>query len=85
MAKPRLLLMNGGIIPYEDARVHTLSTAMKYAASVYEAMLAYWSHTDQQLYVFRLHDHLRRLQRSAKIARVPLPTDLAASSRTRWR
>jgi branched-chain amino acid aminotransferase len=77
MAKPRLLLMNGRILPYEDARVHVLSTAMKYAASVYEAMRAYWSDPDQQLYVFRLRDHLRRLQRSAKIARIPLPADLA--------
>ena len=76
MAKPRLLLMNGRIIPYEDARVHVLSTAMKYAASVYEAMRAYWSESEQQLYVFRLREHLRRLERSAKIARVPLPADL---------
>ena len=77
MAKPRLLNMNGRVIPYEDARVHVLSTAMKYAASVYEAMRAYWSDADQQLYVFRLREHLRRLQRSAKIARIPLPADLA--------
>jgi branched-chain amino acid aminotransferase len=76
MAKPRLLSMNGRIVPYEDARVHVLSTAMKYAASVYEAMRAYWSETEQQLHVFRLRDHLRRLERSAKIARVPLPADL---------
>jgi branched-chain amino acid aminotransferase len=76
MAKPRLLLMDGRIIPYEDARVHVLSTAMKYAASVYEAMRAYWSDTEQQLYVFRLREHLRRLERSAKIARVPLPGSL---------
>ena len=50
MAKPRLLNMNGTIVRYEDARVHVLSTAMKYAASVYEAMRAYWSDADQQLY-----------------------------------
>ena len=76
MAKPRLLLMNSRIIPYEDARVHVLSTAMKYAASVYEAMRAYWSDTEQQLHIFRLREHLRRLAQSAKIARVPLPADL---------
>ena len=70
MAKPRLLNMSGKIVPYEDARVHVLSTAMKYAASVYEAMRAYWSDADQQLYVFRLREHLRRLERSAKIARI---------------
>src|SRR5260370_14180775 len=77
MAKPRLLNMRGTIVPYEDARVHVLSTAMKYAASVYEAMRAYWSDADQQLYVFRLREHLRRLERSAKIARIPLPPDAA--------
>jgi branched-chain amino acid aminotransferase len=73
--------MNGAIIPYEDARVHVLSTAMKYAASVYEAMRAYWSDADQQLYVFRLREHLRRLERSAKIARIPLPADAARFER----
>ena len=81
MANPRLLNMNGTIIPYEDARVHVLSTAMKYAASVYEAMRAYWSDADQQLYVFRLREHLRRLERSAKIARIPLPADPARFAR----
>src|SRR5712671_6769955 len=75
MAKPRLLNMSGTIVPYEDARVHVLSTAMKYAASVYEAMRAYWSDADEQLYVFRMREHLQRLQRSAKIARIPLPAD----------
>jgi branched-chain amino acid aminotransferase len=81
MTKPRLLNMSGAIVPYEDARVHVLSTAMKYAASVYEAMRAYWSDADQRLYVFRLREHLRRLERSAKIARIPLPADAARLER----
>jgi len=81
MAKPRLLNMCGKIVPYEDARVHVLSTAMKYAASVYEAMRAYWSDADQQLYVFRPREHLRRLERSAKIACIPLPADAARLER----
>jgi branched-chain amino acid aminotransferase len=81
VAKPRLLNMSGKIVHYEDARVHVLSTAMKYAASVYEAMRAYWSDADQQLYVFRLREHLRRLERSAKIARIPLPADAARLER----
>lgn len=74
-------MMNGRLIPYEDARVHVLSTAMKYAASVYEAMRAYASDADGQLYVFRLREHLQRLQRSAKIARIPLPADAARLER----
>ena len=61
MAKPRLLNMCGKIVPYEDARVHVLSTAMKYAASVYEA-IAYWSERTTALRVPPARD-LRRLER----------------------
>ena len=48
MARPRLLNMSGTVVPYENARVDVLSTAMKYAASLYEAMRACWSDADQQ-------------------------------------
>jgi branched-chain amino acid aminotransferase len=44
-------------------------------------MRAYWSDADQQLYVFRLREHLKRLERSAKIARIPLPADAARLER----
>jgi branched-chain amino acid aminotransferase len=44
-------------------------------------MRAYWSDADQQLYVFRLREHLQRLRRSAKIARIPLPADPARFER----
>jgi branched-chain amino acid aminotransferase len=81
MAKPRWLLMNGRVIPYEEARVHVLSTAMKYAASVYEAVRGYWSEADGELWVFRLREHLRRLQHSARIARIPLPVEPAQLER----
>lgn len=77
MSRPRVLMLNGRLVPYADANVHVLSTAMKYAASVYEAMRAYQSDADGQLYVFRLREHLQRLQRSAKIARITLPADPA--------
>lgn len=73
MGKARFLIMNGKVVPYEEARVHVLSTAMKYAASVYEGLRAYWSGRANQLYVFRMEDHLRRLRNSAEIARLPLP------------
>lgn len=73
MGKARFLIMNGKVVPYEEARVHVLSTAMKYAASVYEGLRAYWSERANQLYVFRMEDHLRRLRNSAEIARLPLP------------
>lgn len=71
--KPRLLFFNGEIVPYECARIHVLTTAFKYAATVYEGIRAYHDEDTGQLYVFRLEEHLDRLENSAKIARIPLP------------
>jgi branched-chain amino acid aminotransferase len=70
--KPRLLFMNGKIIPYDDARVHVLSTAFKYAATIFEGLRAYYDEKADQLYVFRLQEHLERLGHSSLIARIPL-------------
>ena len=33
---PNYLLMNGELVAYQDARVHVLTTALKYGASVFE-------------------------------------------------
>ena len=71
--KPKYLFFNGDVVPYEDARVHVLTTAFKYAATVYEGIRAYHNEDTGQLYVFRLKEHLDRLQNSASIAHIPLP------------
>lgn len=70
---PRLIFFDGRFVDYESARVHVLSTAMKYAAVVFEGVRAYWNAEAQQLYVFRLQEHLDRLQQSAKVVRMELP------------
>ncbi len=71
--KPRLIFFNGKNVPYDDARVHVLTTAFKYAATIYEGIRAYHNEETDQLYVFRLNEHLERLADSAAIARIPLP------------
>src|ERR1017187_4526009 len=71
--KPRLIFFNGKNVPYDDARVHVLTTAFKYAATIYEGIRAYHNEDTDQLYVFRLNEHLERLADSAGIARIPLP------------
>ena len=75
--RPRLLFFNGKNVPYDDARVHVLSTAFKYAATIYEGIRAYHNEDTDQLYLFRLQEHLERLANSAKIARVELPYSAA--------
>ena len=71
--RPRLLFLNGENVAYDEARVHVLTTAFKYAATIYEGIRAYHDEATDQLFVFRLQEHLQRLEDSAKIARIPLP------------
>jgi len=64
------LLLNAKLIPYEDARVHVLSSAFKYGIAVYEGLRAYANSRTNELYGFRLREHFERLLRSMKVARM---------------
>lgn len=70
--KPAIFL-DGRIVPYEEATVHMLTTAFKYGACVFEGLRGYWSPRQGQLYLFRVQEHLQRLQQSARISRMTLP------------
>ncbi|MBW2146572.1 MAG: branched-chain amino acid transaminase [Deltaproteobacteria bacterium] len=71
--KVPFIFLNGEIIPFEEARIHPLNTAMKYASSIYDAWRGYWNPEHGELYLFRLREHLERLLRSAKIAQIQCP------------
>jgi branched-chain amino acid aminotransferase len=71
--KPKYVWLDSQIVPYESAKIHALSTAFKYAAIVYEGLRGYWNQQSGQLYIFRVADHLRRLEDSAKVARMMIP------------
>src|ERR1700737_2979692 len=73
---PEFLFFKGEIVPYDQARVHVLSTAFKYGAILFEGLRSYWSQEHQELYGFRLREHFQRLLNSMKIARIPGPTDI---------
>ena len=73
---PKFLLMNGELTLYDDARVHVLSTAFKYGASVFEGLRAYWNEAQGELYGFRLREHFQRLVESLRICRMASPLDV---------
>ncbi|MBI4182433.1 MAG: branched-chain amino acid transaminase [Proteobacteria bacterium] len=71
MAKqPKYLSLNGKVVPYEDARIHILSPAAKYGAGVFEGIRGYWNDDQEEMYIFRLKEHLDRLQFSMKVQRI---------------
>lgn len=61
---------NGALVDWADAKVHVLSHGLHYGTSVFEGIRAY--HTDEGPAVFRLADHLARLERSAAMYYMPI-------------
>jgi branched-chain amino acid aminotransferase len=62
---------NGEFVAWEDAKVHVLTHALHYGTSVFEGVRAY--DTQHGPAIFRHHDHLRRLEESAKLYYMDLP------------
>lgn len=57
----------GEFIPLKDARVSIMNHAFLYGTAVFEGIRAYWNADEQQLYIFRLKEHLGRMFDSMKI------------------
>ncbi|MEZ5080976.1 MAG: branched-chain amino acid transaminase [Thermoleophilia bacterium] len=71
MQESKTIWMNGELVPWGEANIHVLSHGLHYGSSVFEGIRAY--RTDRGPAVFRLDDHLRRLERSAAMYFMPLP------------
>lgn len=69
MARSKFISMDGKLVPYDEARIHVLSPALKYGANVFEGLRAYWNADHGELYVFRMREHMVRLQQGMKIMR----------------
>ena len=76
-SRPRYVMFDGKLVGYGDARLHVLSPALKYGIAVFEGFCGYWNEADQELYTFRMQDHLRRLRASLDMAALDYPGDVA--------
>lgn len=63
----RYLFLNGEYVDYQDAKIHVLTPAVKYGATVYEGIRGYWNPENNQMYLFRLDGHLQRLFHSMEM------------------
>jgi branched-chain amino acid aminotransferase len=66
--------MDGGLVDWDDARIHVLTHSLHYGCGVFEGIRAY--PTESGPAVFRLTDHIRRLFDSAKIFMMDIPFTL---------
>jgi branched-chain amino acid aminotransferase len=69
-----LIWHNGEMVAWEDAKVHVLTHGLHYGTGVFEGERAY--ETPQGTAIFRHHDHLQRLFKSAELYYMPIPYTL---------
>jgi branched-chain amino acid aminotransferase len=71
------LWRNGKMVRWAEAMIHVNSVGHASVAAIFEGVKAYWNDDDEELYVFRLDDHLRRFLASIKMVRYGFEYSLA--------
>lgn len=67
----KFIWMDGELVPWEKANVHVLTHTLHYGLGVFEGIRCY--KTEKGPAVFRLKDHIKRLEDSAKLVGMKLP------------
>jgi len=66
----RYAFFKGQIVPIESAKVSVMTHALNYGTGVFGGLRGYWNEEQEQLYVFRIHDHMKRFIQSATLIRI---------------
>jgi branched-chain amino acid aminotransferase len=69
---PRYAYFRGKIVPYKQAKVGVLTHALNYGTAAFGGLRAYWNPGQEQLFLFRPHDHYQRLLHSSRLLRMQL-------------
>ena len=68
-----VIWLDGGLVPWREAKVHVLTHTLHYGLGVFEGVRAY--KTERGTAIFRLQEHTDRLFRSAHILKIAMPYD----------
>ena len=71
------MIVNGSLVPFESATVHLMSPAMRYGLNIFEGLRGYWNPREEELFVFRLGEHMERFAQSMKMLRFAPEFDVA--------
>jgi branched-chain amino acid aminotransferase len=73
MTLPNYAYFKGRIVPYSEAKVGVMTHTLNYGTGVFGGLRAYWNGDEQQLFVFRPHDHYKRFLESASLLLMSFP------------
>lgn len=69
---PNYAYFQGEIVPYSEAKIGVMTHALNYGTGIFGGLRGYWNADEAQLYIFRPHDHFRRILQSAHIMQMNL-------------
>lgn len=69
---PDFLWYNGNVTPWDQATVHVSEMGWSTIGAVFEGIRGYWNPDEGELYIYRLREHMERLQRSMKLVHLNL-------------
>lgn len=73
---PEYIWWNGEIRPWDDCTIHVTELGWSTVGAVFEGIRAYRDHASDELYVFRLQEHMERMERSMRLVRLSLDYSL---------
>lgn len=73
--RPEFAVHNGKVVPFAEATISIMAPGLTFAVTAFEGMRGYWNESEAELYVFRLAEHLDRMQFSMGLLELdPAPT-----------
>lgn len=73
MPLPKYAFFNDQIVPYGDAKVGVMTHALNYGTGCFGGIRGYWNSEEEQLFIFRPHDHFHRFLMSTRMLRMRFP------------
>ncbi len=72
-ARIKWVTQNHELVAYEDAKISVMAPGLTFAALVFEGFRAYWNPEREELLIFRLEEHLKRLEFSMALLELDDP------------
>ncbi|MCW5879070.1 MAG: branched-chain amino acid transaminase [Anaerolineales bacterium] len=73
MTLPNYAFFRGKIVPYSEAKVGVMTHALNYGTAIFGGVRGYWNEAEEELFIFRPHDHFQRLLNSARMMLMDIP------------
>ena len=70
---PSYCYFKGEIIPLENAKISVMTHALHYGTGLFEGIRGNWNAEHEQVYIFRLKEHMERMKNGCKVLKLDIP------------